>query len=84
MSHSIIFDVFITGEEFQTVYLYVALMAIDCWGFLSLPHLLWHRVSVYNTHLRGPMTLTPVAERLAMELLLPVYGLSCFADWNET
>ena len=35
--------------------------------------------SVYNGHLRGPVTLTPIAERLAVELSLPVYydlGLS--------
>ena len=27
-------------------------------GFLSVPHLLWHRKSVYNVHLRGPVTHT--------------------------
>ena len=36
-----------------------------------MPHLLRH---VYNGHLRGPVPLTPVAERLAVELSLP--GLS--------
>ena len=36
-------------------------MAIEQWGFLSVPHLLWHRASVYNGHLQGPVTLTPVA-----------------------
>ena len=30
----------------------------------------------YNGHLRGPVTLTPVANRLAMELLLNDLGLS--------
>ena len=39
-----------------------ALMAIEQWGFFNVPHLLWH---VYNGHLRGPVTLTPIAERLA-------------------
>ena len=24
---------------------------------------LWHEATVYNGHLRGPVTLTPVAER---------------------
>ena len=33
-----------------------------------MPHLLRHGPIVYNGHLRGPMTLTPVAERLAVEL----------------
>ena len=28
-------------------------------------HLLWHVASIYNGHLRGPVTLTPIAERLA-------------------
>ena len=36
-----------------------ALMAIEQWGFFSLPHLLWHGASVYNGHLRGPMTVLP-------------------------
>ena len=40
------------------------------------PRLLWHGGSVYNGHLRGPVTLTPCAERLAVELSLPVFGLS--------
>ena len=31
--------------------------------------------TVYNGHLRGPVTLTPVAERLAVELSLPVLFL---------
>ena len=45
-----------------------ALMAIVQSGFFSVPHLLWHGASVYNGHLRGPMTLSPYAERLAVEL----------------
>ena len=49
-----------------------ALMAIEQWGFLSVPHLLCHRASVYNGHLREPATITPVAERLAVEHSLPV------------
>ena len=31
-----------------------------------------HTASVYNGHLRGPVTLTPITERLAVELSLPV------------
>ena len=47
-----------------------ALMAIEQWGFLSVPHLLINGASVYNSHLRGPVTLTPIAEFLAVELSL--------------
>ena len=31
------------------------------------------RVIRYNGHLRGPVTLTPIAEREAVELLKPVF-----------
>ena len=34
------------------------LMAIEQWGFFSVPHLLWHGAFVYNGHLRGPVTHT--------------------------
>ena len=49
-----------------------ALVAIEQWGFFSVPHLLWHGASVYNCHLLGPVTLTPIAECLA-ELSLPFF-----------
>ena len=52
-----------------------ALMAIEQWGFFSLPHLLWHGPTVYNDHLWGPVTLAPFAEPLAVELSLPVLFL---------
>ena len=42
--------------------------------FFSMPHLLSQGASVYNGHLRGPVTFTPVAERLAVELSLRQYG----------
>ena len=53
------------------------LVAIEQWGFFSVPHLLWHGASVYmyNGHLRGPVTLAPIAERLAVELSLPVFTI---------
>ena len=38
-----------------------------------MPLLLRHRPTVYNGHLRGPVTHTPVAERLAVELSLPTF-----------
>ena len=50
-----------------------ALMAIEQWGFLSVPHLLWHGAFIYIGHLRGPVTLTHVAERLAVELSLYLF-----------
>ena len=37
--------------------------------YFSVPHPLWHGASVNNGHLRGTVTLTPIAERLAVELL---------------
>ena len=50
-----------------------ALMAIEQWGFFSVLLLLWHGTSVYNGHLRGPVTLTPITERLAVDMTLPVF-----------
>ena len=47
--------------------------AIEQWGFFSVSHLLWHGTSVYNVHLRGPVTLATIAERLAVELSLRVF-----------
>ena len=42
-----------------------ALIAIEQWGFFSVPHiLLWYGASFYNGHLRGPVTLTHYAERM--------------------
>ena len=40
------------------------LMAIGEWGYFRVPHLLWHGASVFNIHLRRPVTLTLIAERL--------------------
>ena len=40
-----------------------ALMAIEQWGFFNVLHLLRQGPTVYNSHLRGPVTLTPVAEQ---------------------
>ena len=39
---------------------YSALMAIEQWGFFSVPNLLWQGAYVYNGHLRGPVKLTPM------------------------
>ena len=51
-------------------------MVIKQWGFFSVPHLFWHGTFVYNVRLRGPVTLTPISERLAAELSLPVFTTS--------
>ena len=76
-SHSWIFhsygNVTITGEGLQIFALCSALMAIEQWGFFSVPRLLWRESSVYNGYLRGPVKLTPIAERLAAELSLSVF-----------
>ena len=57
-------------------YIYSALMAIEQWGFPNMWHLLY--VTVYNGHLRGPVTLMPTWCR--------VYGsgavTTCFNDWS--
>ena len=53
-----------------------ALMVIEQWGFFNVLHLLWHGPTVYNGHLRVPMTLTLVAKLLAVELSLPVFTTS--------
>ena len=50
-----------------------ALMAIEQWGFLNVPQLLWHGPTLYN------LTLTPVVERLAKKLSLPVLRLRSVA-----
>ena len=47
----------------------------------SVPHLLWRGESVYNGHLRGSVTLTPIAERLAVELSLPVFTKYVCLGW---
>ena len=45
-----------------------ALMANEQWEFFSIPHLPCGAV-VYNDHLRGPLTLTPITERLSFHYL---------------
>ena len=57
-----------------------ALMAIEQWGLFNVPHLQWHGPTLYNGHLRGPVTLTPVAERLAVGLSLAVFTTQVCRD----
>ena len=56
-----------------------ALMAIEQWGFFSVPHLLWHGASVYKCHLRGRVTLTPIA----VQLSLPVFTTWVCRGWDS-
>ena len=57
-------------------------MAIEHWRFLFVLYRLWHGTSVYNGHLQGPVTLTPIAERLAVEVSLPYYEWVC-RGWDS-
>ena len=58
------------------------LMAFEQLGFFSAPHLLWHGASVYNGHLQGPVTLTPVVG-LAVDLSLPVFTTTVCCGWDS-
>ena len=79
-------------QEFFTHYwwraanfdLCLALMAIEQWGFFSVPHLLWHGATVYNGHLWGRVTHTPIDECLAVVLSTCFYdlGLTHSMDLN--
>ena len=59
------------------------LIAIEQWGFFSVPHLLWHGTFNYNGHQRGPLTLTQVTGRLAVELSLPVLTTYICHGWDS-
>ena len=59
-----------------------ALKTIEHWGFFSLPHPLWQGLSVYNGHLRRHVTITPIAEHLAVELQLPVFTSKVCRGWD--
>ena len=45
--------------------LYSASIATEQWGFFNVTHLLWRGSNLYNCQFRGPVTLSPIAERLA-------------------
>ena len=51
--------------------------------FFSVPHLLWHGVSVYNGHFRRTVTLTSFSERLAVKLSLPVLTTLVCRGWDS-
>ena len=50
-----------------------ALVAVEQWGFFSVPHILWHGASFYNGHLQRSVTFTTIAESVAVELSLHVF-----------
>ena len=58
-------------------------MAIEQSVFFSVPHLLCHGACVDNGYLRGPVTLTPIVERLAVELSLPDFMTYVFLVWTQ-
>ena len=71
--------------RWETAFFYPCstLMATKQWGFFSVPHLLWHGASVNNGHLRGPVTLAPNAERVAVRLSLPVLTILVCRGWDS-
>ena len=80
-------DVTINGEELQNLAKARHSWLLSTVGFFSVQYLLWHQTYVYNGHFRGPVTHTPYAERLAVELSPPVYyelGLSLMGFEHPT
>ena len=63
----------------------LAVMAIEQWGFFRVSHLLWHGASVYNYngHLRGPLTLTLIAERSAVGLSILFIRTWVCGGWDS-
>ena len=63
----------------------LAIMAIEQWGFYSVPHLLWHGAFVFNGHLRGPVTLLPSVWQWCCHYLFlrPVACIRAFASYAE-
>ena len=57
-------------------------MAIEQRGLISVPHLMWHGTSVYNGHLRGPVTRTFLRLKFAVNGNLWVYELQIYKNWS--
>ena len=68
---------FVRSDFRPTGNLCSALMAIEQSVFFSGPQLLWHGASVYNGNPQGHVTLTRIAERLAVELSMGI------VDWGR-
>ena len=77
-SHSRIFnsygDVTFAGEGLQSLTYPRHSWPLSTESSLACPPTVT-RASVYNSRLRGPVTLTPIAERFAVELSLPVFTI---------
>ena len=66
-------DVTINGEGLQLLTYARHSWSLSSEGFFfNVPHLLWHGATLYNGYNWRPVTLTPVAERLAVDLSLPI------------
>ena len=44
---------------------------------------IWHGASIYNGHIRGPVTLTPFAKCLAVERSQPVFTTKVCCGWDS-
>ena len=66
-------DVTITDEGLKIFTYARHLWPLSSERSLACQNLLWHGASVYDGNLQGPVTLTTIAERLAVELSLPVF-----------
>ena len=49
---------------------------------ISVPNLLCYGASIYNGQLQGPVTITRIAERLAVEVSLPVFTTNVCRGWD--
>ena len=83
-----LFGVYRPTRDFSLIwtrhhYRWSALVAIEHLGFCSVPNLLWQGASVYNGHLQGPVTLTLIAEGLAVELSLPIFTTYVCRGWDS-
>ena len=58
------------------------MLAIGQWGFFSVPHLLWHRASVYNGNRWSLRTCDTHTYCWAMELLLPDFATKVCRGWD--
>ena len=65
-------DMTIAGEALRNL-TYARNSVVAVVGFFNVPHLLWNGLTLYNGHLRGPVTLTPIPVRLTVVLSLPVF-----------
>ena len=73
----------IAGERLQIFDLCSTLVAVEQWVFFNVLYLLLPGPTLYHDRLRVPMTLTRVAERLAVELSLPVLTTQVCGDWGS-